>query len=490
MDNQLILNNRVSFQEEQDELLYTVLNERFFYPWGVSGYETPPTAMPKGSLEVFVTSVCNQKCEYCYLQRHKELYPAQQSPEHLKKQLRALLDYVVENRWYLPNLDLFGGETWHTPFGLELLDIVYEYIVDKGMPLPSITIPTNGTFCHYPTQIIEMQNRIDRFRAVGTDLKISFSIDGKIIEDLERPLVGNSASLVRDDAFYDRIFTFAKHNHYGFHPMLAAKSAKYWKENFKWWASMIRKYDMSLNDIMLLEVRNDDWEEEDIVEYEKFIRYMTEETYKYHDGDFDQFVNDMLLINQLYGTHDLLWGENTSYMPHVFGDSTKGVYGCTIQTHMTVRLGDLAIAPCHRSAYDKYIYGYFTQDENGKIVGLKANNPQMAINILMLDWRYSTLGCDSCKFNPFCLGTCIGQSIESQQDPFHNEPKVCNFLKKKYTMIFKILEEYGIMTWLKEHMSKYHSDYESFEALLQTWDAILKEEHYERLVKLRQDIYC
>ena len=46
----------VQFQEEQDQLLQMVLHERFFYPWGVSGYDTPETAMPKGSLEVFVTS--------------------------------------------------------------------------------------------------------------------------------------------------------------------------------------------------------------------------------------------------------------------------------------------------------------------------------------------------------------------------------------------------------------------------------------------------
>lgn len=488
MDNQLIQNNRISFQEEQDQLLQMVLHERFFYPWGVSGYDTPEGAMPKGSLEVFVTSVCNQKCEYCYLQRFPNLYPVPQNPELLKKNLRALLDYVCDNRWYLPNLDLFGGETWHTPFGLELLDIVYEYVTQRGMPLPSITIPTNASFCLYPKQMAEMQNRIDRFRECGTDLKISISIDGKVVEDIERPIIDSSMP-PRDDAFYDRVFAFAKHNGYGFHPMLAAKSAKYWIENYKWWVSMLRKFDMSLDSLMLLEVRNGDWEEEDIAEYEKFVRYLTEETYRYHDGDFLQFMNDMLLINQLYDSHDLLWGDNTSYMPHIFGDGSKGLYGCTIQTHMTVRLGDLAIAPCHRTAYDKYVYGHFTQDDNGKITGLRANNPQMAINILMLDSRYSVLGCDSCKFQPICLGTCKGQSIESQQDPFHNDPKVCNFLRKKYTLMFKVLEEYGTITWLKENMTKYHSDYESYQKFLQVWDKIVEEEKYERLGEFRQNIF-
>jgi len=39
-----------------------------------------------------------------------------------------------------------------------------------------------------------------------------------------------------------------------------------------------------------------------------------------------------------------------------------------------VRLGDLAICPCHRQAYDEYLYGHFVV-ENNRITGIKANNP-------------------------------------------------------------------------------------------------------------------
>ena len=197
-------------------------------------------------------------------------------------------------------------------------------------------------------------------------------------------------------------------------------------------------------------------------------------------------------MNQLYerNSKDLLWGESTAYMPHSFGDSSKGLCGCTIQTHLTVRLGDLAIAPCHRSAYDKYLFGHFVvNEETNKITHIKANNPQIAITLLMLDMRYSVPGCDSCKFNPICLGTCKGQSIESQKDPFHNDPKVCNFLRSKYTILFQILEEKGVMTWLKENMTKYHGQYETFKTLIGIWEAIKEEEENERLAKLRQNLY-
>jgi len=38
-----------------------------------------------------------------------------------------------------------------------------------------------------------------------------------------------------------------------------------------------------------------------------------------------------------------------------------------------VRLGDLAICPCHRTSYDKYLLGKFEVKDN-QIIGIKANN--------------------------------------------------------------------------------------------------------------------
>lgn len=491
MDNNAILKHRESFQQEQDQLLYTLLDSRFFDPWRDPNYHgRPHSILPKGSLELFITPVCNQKCEYCYLQKYSELYPIETATrENILKNLRIILDWVVENRFYLPNIDLFGGEIWHTPFGLEVLDTVYEYVSTKGMPLPFITIPTNGTFIQYPNQVIEIQNRIDRFKRYGCNVLISFSTDGKYIELQERPRNDNSLKEEQLDKFYDDLFTFVKHNNYGFHPMLAAKSAKHWIKNFNWWLTMIRKFDLPLDSLMLLEVRNDDWEEEDIQYYEEFVKYLVDLTWDYHNGDFYQFVDDILLLNQVYEVKDLLWKEGTSYMPNSFGDA-KGVYGCTLQTHLTVRLGDLAIAPCHRTAYNKYLYGHFQLDENGeKITGIKANNPQVAVNLYLLDNKYAIIGCDTCIFNPICMGTCRGQSIEANQDIFQNDPKVCNFLKRKYTCLFKLIEEKGVMTWLSENLTIHHSSYDVFYKLIQVWEKIKEEEKTNELAELRQNIY-
>jgi radical SAM protein with 4Fe4S-binding SPASM domain len=275
--------------------------------------------------------------------------------------------------------------------------------------------------------------------------------------------------------------------------MLAAKSAKHWIKNFEWWLSMFKKYEMSIDRIMLLEVRNNDWEEEDILEHQKFVKYLVDLTFDFHGGNIENAIDDILMLNQVYNNPDdrkdaYLWGEEMSYIPIAMHDN-KGYYGCTISTHMTVRLGDLAICPCHRTAYNKYLYGKFVQDENGKITGIKANNPQMAINILMLNNRNAIMGCDSCIFNKICLGTCRGQSIENSKDPFQNDPKVCNFLKRKYTYLFELLDEKGAMEWLENNLTKYHSAYTSLKYILEIWNEVKKEKKDAELAKFRQNIY-
>ena len=51
------------FQKENDQLLYTILNERFFKPWSNSNSKLWQTA----GMELYITNKCNQHCEYCYL---------------------------------------------------------------------------------------------------------------------------------------------------------------------------------------------------------------------------------------------------------------------------------------------------------------------------------------------------------------------------------------------------------------------------------------
>ena len=96
-----------------------------------------------------------------------------------------------------------------------------------------------------------------------------------IIENNTRPLNNN---IPKTEEFYERLFLFAKHNTFYFHPMVAAESISLWKENVQWWHQMCDKYDMDFEEVMmLLEVRNPDWTDEQIQEYCEFLDYLIED---------------------------------------------------------------------------------------------------------------------------------------------------------------------------------------------------------------------
>ena len=129
-DNILLKEDKIQFQKEQDELLKTLLEYRFFKPWrnectlGCNG-----TSMQADShLELYLTSTCNQHCEYCYLVKYPDLYPKEANdPELIKKNLRIFLDYVLENKFYIPEVEVFSGEIWHSQLGFDVLEILLEY---------------------------------------------------------------------------------------------------------------------------------------------------------------------------------------------------------------------------------------------------------------------------------------------------------------------------------------------------------------------------
>ena len=482
--------NRNEFQEEQNTLLKTLLEARFFGPWKQGYNDRNPHNVPIGGLELFLTSACNQRCEYCYLINHPELYPKEvNNRKTIIKNLYIFLDWALSNEFTIPMLDLFSGEIWHTDFGLEVLDILYDYKVNKGLQLMGIMIPSNCSFVHDDKTLYEIQNRINAFYNAGVILKFSISVDGKIVEDEVRPL-NDGTTLIKDDVFYERLFNFAKHNGYGFHPMIAAASISKWIENFEWWKSMLHKYDLPLDFLMMLEVRNDDWSEENLQDLKAFMAHLVDDVITYHNGKLDDIVDDLLSLNityQINHQESQLWGRETSYTPFTFGDD-RGFYGCTISSHLTVRLGDLAILPCHRLGYNQQVYGYF-KVENDTIVDIVANNPHLAIHILMTDKRFSTAGCDSCVFRGICFGCCKGQSRESTGDPIHNDPKVCNFLKRKHTDLFEIYEERGIMQWMEENISEYHTAYTTLKIYLDVYKRFKEARDYGKLEAHRQDFY-
>lgn len=457
----MISADKTQFQKEQDELLKMVLDLRYFNPWRKAGREgfDKYSTVNDTSLELYLTSTCNQNCEYCYLQKYPELYPAEFNKKDLiMKNLDILYNWIIEQQMYIPKIDLFCGDIWQWEWGLEFFQKTWDAI-DRGLVTDCISIPSNCSFVRDWEQTCKIQKWIDKFRARGIELCFSISVDGKIIEDVNRPFKSQKEQ-EKDDEFYDRILLFATHNGYGFHPMVAAVTVEKWIENHKWWEEIFKRYDCDVDDkLMMLEVRNHDWTKEKMQAYVDFMKYLIDRQVKRH-GSVESFAKS------LFG---LAPGYVGGYVP--FAPAPLDTFaGCTVCNSLTVRLGDMAIAPCHRQAYNKFLYGHFKLEDD-KIVGLIANNPQHAIRILMANNNICHWGCDTCDIARYCLKGCYGAQYEATNDPFIPDPMVCEFFRYKWKGLMNYYQEIGVLDVLRQ-IGPYSEQFEDIQEFLRMYERL------------------
>jgi len=219
---------------------------------------------------------------------------------------------------------------------------------------------------------------------------------------------------------------------------------------------------------MMLEVRNNDWTPESIAAYNKFMEYLIR---KYLTDDCHN--DKTLFYNRVLNIRETEGGGPSGYVPWTLPHCDTFI-GCTAGTDLTIRLGDLAICPCHRTAYHKYVYGYFNVEDD-KITSITANNPQMAIKVLMTNFNVGSYGCDMCIYRPYCLKGCMGSQIENMGDPIVPIPNVCEFFRAKYSNILRLYKELGIIDYART-ISPKEIGYPEVKELLEFYDRWEKEE--------------
>lgn len=446
-------------------VLETILEKRFFAPWRTGATGDPASLWADANLELFVTADCNQKCEYCYLVKNEALFPkGLRQPEAIKQNLRIFLDWCVKQGFSFHQVDLFSGEIWHGPFGWAVLDILLEYI-RAGLRVETVMIPTNGSFVLNDRAVQEMANRIEDFGNAGCRLQLSGSIDGGMSDGVTRK--GNDAELTEEKngpEFYDRFFSFWKRFGFLFHPMVSRENVANWKENFLWWEEQCARYGYdAFRDVMMLEVRNDGWTKADIAGYLRFLDFLIDRFLENRCGGSVEKLADRLFLTDIFGGG--LGGYVNFAMP-----PADGFQGCTVSDMLTVRLGDLAIPPCHRTAYDQLLYGRF-RVENGEIVGIEENNPQMASRILLQDSILCSPGCDCCPYNYFCLRGCYGAQQETENDPFMPIESVCELFRAKIDFLIDKYETLGLWDVLRG-VSRANIRYEDIRRTLQEVERI------------------
>lgn len=480
----------MTFQEENNELLQSILNSYYrFWKLDKKDQESFNNGIPGNlTFEIFVTPKCNQACSYCYLVKHgEELYPSScVDNEKILSNLKILLNYCLESSFRFPKFDIFSGEILGTELGNKVLTIILDYI-ERGLQIDHIVIPSNCSFL-YNTKATEfIQKCIDRAASMGCRISISASVDGAIIDTKTRNFISGRevSEKLRTEEFYDRVFAFCRKNMYGVHPMVSALSVKYWIEQYDWWQDAIFRrigtpelYQYS----MFLEVRDNNWTDEAIRDYLKFLNHMIDADMKAcWEGREDELLRIMLPAGNITGVSERekeLQEVRVNYIPYRFPYKVMAL-GCSAQTSMSVRLGDLAIYPCHRTCYDKFIYGHYVV-ENGKITGLKAKNVLLANRII----NQSTKGmmrCNSCSIDHYCIRGCYGAQYEASKELFYPCETVCRFNKIRllflYEKVKSIYQKYNLS-------NKITIDYKQNE-LEDTINKVLEEED---MLKWKQEI--
>lgn len=390
------------------------------------------------TLELFIDSDCNLKCSYCYIVKHrKELSPDTSDKGKIIKNIDDILNFVktrVDGRF---PLDIFSGEFFALPYWEKVFDIILVH----SDSISFITIPTNMTFIADDKATTSVQRYMDDFRSRGVEVYMSASTEGYILEDITRKLV-NKNEIIRDSTYFDKLFSFCDKNKVGFHPMVSSFNIEKWPENYDWFMTMYKKHNYFgakhdfLSGPMMLEVRDDDWTNEKIESYLKFLNHVINRRSSMIEAgeDLNTFIKSLFF-------KPLHFYDNISLIRA--GDDFKGI-SCAIQTHLAVRCIDKAIIPCHRTSYEQFVAGYI--DENNELV---ARNVSPFISILSAKGSNLPV-CNSCSIKDYCIKGCLGSQYEYSKELFVPNVTVCNLLKAKTVFL---LQKYVSMGYVEIFLS-------------------------------------
>jgi len=409
----------MSFQSENNQLFNSVLSHTFYRE--IENFDR---------IEFYLGARCNQKCKYCYLTRYgSELYPPElEKKDLILHNLELLCDWMIENN-HTWRIDYFAGENYSFMFSaLELILDKFDNVCRKPK---HIIIPTNYSFLEDEKLTSKMESLLRKSRKIGIPILLSASFDGKYCDCARRR---------HTDEFYDKCFSFNKKWNFGFHPMIAPQNITYWKENWLWFQENFSRYQIPFNNIYLLEVRNPEWNKTQTREFGEFIEFLIGWTFNYACSR-----NKALFLECLFKKR----GYNILSNPLMM--IGRGL-GCSFQSTLYVRIGDLSIVPCHRTSYKPFILGKF-KVESDKIVGIEAVNPELFIGGISFDFR-SQPQCESCLIKHLCSGGCLGAQFEATGDMFSPIPTVCRLEHEKIISMIKTYQEIGVYKMIKERVSK------------------------------------
>ena len=420
----------MTFEDQNNQL-----GENFFQRTFGRGWKNKdnPAYLNWQGCEFILKADCNLDCKYCYLNKYGEkLYPSKLSADrkNLINNSRMVLEWMVENE-YDPHMELFSGEPLIDDTSYTVLNDVLD-ILGPSKNKQSIVIPTNYTFLLERGRTEQLEALLEKSVRVGRPIRLSASFDGKYMEQ-NRPMKGDVPDL-RDDAYYDSCFAFNKKWGFGYHPMVYSSDIEKWKENFLWFQKKLEQHKMPWVSIYLLEVRNKEWTNDDLYHYSEFIRFLYLYAWEKCDQNYKTF-SDFLFKDKGF-----------NILSSMFTRIGRGI-GCSIQGTMFIRLGDLAVVPCHRTMYPEFIYGKLKTDGK-KITGLKIDKPELMSAIYSLNASRFPY-CATCVIRPLCTQGCLGSQYEELGELFTPIPTVCRMYHVKVRTAIETLKYMGVYNRIK-----------------------------------------
>lgn len=400
-------------------------------------------------VEFIISPVCNLGCEYCYIENFGELlYPKEKIDyEEILNNLSKTIDWFIENN-FSPEIELFSGEIFAQEIGYKCCELIYNKYKDVSQEKKPtrIIVPTNYTFLlnNYATNRVE--KIIQNFKDIGIDFILSASVDGKYME-MNRPFSYNYTNdyysfiphKQRDDDYYDKLFKFNKKYNFGFHPMIYANNMDKWIDNWLWFQDNFKKYGFPFDRIYLLYVRNWEWSDKNIQDFNNFIKFLIQWT----------FINIFNEDREGFSYFIIKKGYNLLSTP--FSVTGRGV-GCAIQSKISVRLADLSVFPCHRLMYPHFKECDFIKGENLR----SFPNSDLFVAEKTFNAKSQPM-CNTCliKFN--CLKGCLGSQYEVNGELFTPIPTVCKLHYNFIYTVAKTLREIGVLNEVLSYTSNYHA---------------------------------
>lgn len=429
----------LEFEEMNSHLHATLLDSIFCEDW--------LTEHPRTNIEFIISPICNLKCEYCYITKHREemFDHSLVKPDVIRANLQKVLTWMGENGYH-PAIDLFSGELFAQELGWDICnDIAQFYEEHPNYRKPAgVGIPTNYSFIDTQETIERMEKLIKRYKNIGISFYLSASIDGLILDQDTRPTRNQT---VRDEEWYERCFAFMAKHDFGPHPMIAPSSVKKWKENFLWFQKMYEKYNMKWWQLYLLEVRDPNWTDENIRDYEDFLEFLMDWLWDKVEHNKEKFL-EQLGAKTIPHNKSLEGSGFNTIKAAILTDTQEAA--CTIQKFFMLRLADLKMFPCHRTMYPHLETAQLSFPDE-KTCYVKSKNVELATAVYSFAPNKLPL-CYKCEINRLCGTQCYGSMYETTGDMFNPIPSVCRLNIVRVNVVARKLKEFGCYPQILRYM--------------------------------------